>query len=147
MKIAVDFQFGLRMTALTTCVTYACPLETRLGGCSLTWLLGTSHETAGSRPRRAARKKCEIGAMALNGRDKLTLITPAPLDTLGLWVEQLIAESTGKEGKGVVPVAGLVGFQQRLLDDPQHAVWRHDGDVENRRERAPLEPWNTGARR
>jgi len=47
-----------------------------------------------------------IGAMALAGRDKLTLITPAPLDTLGLWVEQLIAESTGKEGKGVVPVAG-----------------------------------------
>ena len=47
-----------------------------------------------------------IGAMARQGRDKLTLITPAPLDTLGLWVEQLIAESTGKEGKGVVPVAG-----------------------------------------
>src|SRR5205823_2539152 len=38
------------------------------------------------------------------GRDKLTLLTPRPLDTLGLWVEQLIAESTGKEGKGVVPV-------------------------------------------
>ena len=47
-----------------------------------------------------------IGAMAQQGRDKLTLITPAPLDTLGLWVEQLIAESTGKEGKGVVPIAG-----------------------------------------
>jgi glucose-6-phosphate isomerase len=44
-----------------------------------------------------------IGAI---GRDKLTLLTPRPLDTLGLWVEQLIAESTGKEGKGVVPVAG-----------------------------------------
>jgi hypothetical protein len=40
------------------------------------------------------------------GRDKLTLITPAPLDTLGLWVEQLVAESTGKEGKGIVPIAG-----------------------------------------
>src|ERR1051326_1369260 len=47
-----------------------------------------------------------IGAMASAGRDKLTLITPRPLDTLGLWVEQLIAESTGKEGKGVVPIAG-----------------------------------------
>jgi transaldolase/glucose-6-phosphate isomerase len=47
-----------------------------------------------------------LGAMALQGRDKLTLITPRPLDTLGLWVEQLIAESTGKEGKGIVPVAG-----------------------------------------
>jgi hypothetical protein len=47
-----------------------------------------------------------IGALALAGRDKLTLITPAPLDKLGLWVEQLIAESTGKEGKGIVPIAG-----------------------------------------
>jgi transaldolase / glucose-6-phosphate isomerase len=46
-----------------------------------------------------------IGALAAAGRDKLTLITPAPLDTLGLWIEQLIAESTGKEGKGVLPVA------------------------------------------
>jgi hypothetical protein len=47
-----------------------------------------------------------LGAMALAGRDKLTLITPPPLDTLGLWIEQLIAESTGKEGKGIVPIAG-----------------------------------------
>ncbi|MBV9496459.1 MAG: bifunctional transaldolase/phosoglucose isomerase [Acidobacteria bacterium] len=47
-----------------------------------------------------------IGALALKGRDKLTLITPAPLDTLGLWIEQLVAESTGKEGKGIVPIAG-----------------------------------------
>ncbi|HET8798845.1 MAG TPA: bifunctional transaldolase/phosoglucose isomerase [Thermoanaerobaculia bacterium] len=47
-----------------------------------------------------------IGALAAQGRDKLTLITPRPLDTLGLWVEQLVAESSGKEGKGIVPVAG-----------------------------------------
>jgi transaldolase/glucose-6-phosphate isomerase len=47
-----------------------------------------------------------LGAMVQQGRDKLTLITPRPLDTLGLWIEQLIAESTGKEGKGIVPVAG-----------------------------------------
>lgn len=47
-----------------------------------------------------------LGSLAQSGRDKLTLITPAPLDTLGLWIEQLIAESTGKEGKGILPVAG-----------------------------------------
>jgi transaldolase/glucose-6-phosphate isomerase len=47
-----------------------------------------------------------IGALAQQGRNKLTLITPPPLDTLGLWIEQLIAESTGKEGKGVLPIAG-----------------------------------------
>ncbi|MEO8381842.1 MAG: bifunctional transaldolase/phosoglucose isomerase [Acidobacteriota bacterium] len=46
-----------------------------------------------------------LGGSALQGRDKLTIITPAPLDTLGLWIEQLIAESTGKDGKGIVPLA------------------------------------------
>ncbi|MEA2239189.1 MAG: transaldolase / glucose-6-phosphate isomerase [Thermoanaerobaculia bacterium] len=54
----------------------------------------------------AAMLGAVIGALALQGRNKLTLITPAPLDTLGLWIEQLIAESTGKEGKGILPVAG-----------------------------------------
>ncbi len=63
-------------------------------------------EVASAKKNPAAMLGAVIGAMALNGRDKLTLITPAPLDTLGLWIEQLIAESTGKEGKGVVPIAG-----------------------------------------
>lgn len=58
------------------------------------------------RKNPAALLGAAIGGMALQGRDKLTLIAPRPLDTLGLWVEQLIAESTGKEGKGIVPVAG-----------------------------------------
>ena len=40
------------------------------------------------------------------GRDKLTLVTDPKISSFGLWVEQLIAESTGKEGKGIVPVAG-----------------------------------------
>ncbi|MEP6569477.1 MAG: bifunctional transaldolase/phosoglucose isomerase [Acidobacteriota bacterium] len=41
---------------------------------------------------------------ALAGRDKLTIVTDQKLAALGLWIEQLIAESTGKEGKGIVPV-------------------------------------------
>ncbi len=41
-----------------------------------------------------------------HGRDKVTLVLPPPLASFGLWAEQLIAESTGKEGKGIVPVAG-----------------------------------------
>ena len=53
----------------------------------------------------AALLGAAIGGLALQGRDKLTLITPKPLDTLGLWIEQLVAESTGKEGKGIVPIA------------------------------------------
>ena len=47
-----------------------------------------------------------IGAGARAGRDKLTLVTPPALEPFGLWVEQLIAESTGKNGVGVVPIAG-----------------------------------------
>jgi hypothetical protein len=45
-----------------------------------------------------------IGAAALSGRDKLTVILPPSLASLGLWIEQLIAESTGKHGKGALPV-------------------------------------------
>ncbi len=40
------------------------------------------------------------------GRDKVTLITSPDLDSFGLWAEQLIAESTGKEGKGLIPITG-----------------------------------------
>lgn len=47
-----------------------------------------------------------MGALAMNGRDKLTLIADPTLASLGLWIEQLVAESTGKEGRGIVPVAG-----------------------------------------
>ena len=47
-----------------------------------------------------------LGALAEAGRDKVTLVTPDPLGALGLWIEQIIAESTGKEGKGILPVAG-----------------------------------------
>ena len=47
-----------------------------------------------------------IGDYANEGRDKLTLVIDQGLETLGLWIEQLIAESTGKEGKGILPVNG-----------------------------------------
>jgi glucose-6-phosphate isomerase/transaldolase/glucose-6-phosphate isomerase len=48
----------------------------------------------------------KIGELALAGRDKLSFIVDPPLASFGLWVEQLIAESTGKHGQGVLPVAG-----------------------------------------
>jgi len=47
-----------------------------------------------------------MGKLALKGVDKLTLITSPSLASFGDWVEQLIAESTGKEGKGILPVVG-----------------------------------------
>ena len=54
-----------------------------------------------------------IGTLARGGRDKLTFLTDAAISSFGAWVEQLIAESTGKHGVGIVPVdlepLGMVG--------------------------------------
>jgi glucose-6-phosphate isomerase len=47
-----------------------------------------------------------MAALALNGRDKLTFAVGRPVDRFGMWLEQLVAESTGKEGKGILPVEG-----------------------------------------
>ncbi|HEY7575283.1 MAG TPA: glucose-6-phosphate isomerase, partial [Thermoanaerobaculia bacterium] len=47
-----------------------------------------------------------MAALAMKGRDKLTFSVGAPVDRFGLWTEQLIAESTGKDGTGILPVAG-----------------------------------------
>lgn len=45
-----------------------------------------------------------LGAAATSGRDKLILALPPTLERFGLWAEQLVAESTGKDGKGIVPI-------------------------------------------
>ena len=45
-----------------------------------------------------------LGRLATSGLDKLTFIMPSSLKSLGRWLEQLIAESTGKEGQGILPV-------------------------------------------
>ena len=67
-------------------------------------------EAACRAPRAADNPGFSLGALmaagATNRRDKLTLLLPARLQSLGLWIEQLVAESTGKHGKGIVPIAG-----------------------------------------
>ena len=47
-----------------------------------------------------------LGEAALHGRDKVTIFADPPFDSFGDWLEQLIAESSGKDGKGIVPVTG-----------------------------------------
>jgi glucose-6-phosphate isomerase len=47
-----------------------------------------------------------MGVAALNGADKFTLLTSPSLLPFAAWVEQLVAESTGKDGKGIIPVVG-----------------------------------------
>jgi glucose-6-phosphate isomerase/transaldolase/glucose-6-phosphate isomerase len=45
------------------------------------------------------------GCLARSGRDKLTILTSPALAGFGLWAEQLVAESTGKKGRGIIPIA------------------------------------------
>src|SRR5205814_8773690 len=45
-----------------------------------------------------------LGAAAREGRDKITIIASPGISDLGAWLEQLLAESTGKQGKGIIPV-------------------------------------------
>ena len=54
----------------------------------------------------AARLGAILGELAKAGRDKLTLVISEPIASLGDWIEQLVAESTGKEGRGILPVVG-----------------------------------------
>ena len=54
----------------------------------------------------ALRLGAVMAAAARAGRDKLTIVLPPAIDSFGLWLEQLIAESTGKHGTGVLPVVG-----------------------------------------
>src|SRR5205807_10411913 len=46
-----------------------------------------------------------LGELARQGRDKLTFLVSPPIESFGLWAEQLVAESTGKHGRGILPVA------------------------------------------
>jgi transaldolase / glucose-6-phosphate isomerase len=45
-----------------------------------------------------------LAGLASQGRDKLTFMIAPPIESFGLWAEQLVAESTGKQGRGIVPV-------------------------------------------
>jgi hypothetical protein len=67
-----------------------------------------------------------MGALAKAGRDKLTFAVSEPISSFGLWVEQLIAESLGKQGRGVLPVAGeLLGAPEAYGDDRFFAYLRN----------------------
>jgi transaldolase/glucose-6-phosphate isomerase len=88
-------------------------LPAALIGVSLLKLLGSAKDAARecgpSRPveeNPGAWLGAVMGELARNhGRDKLTLLASPSLEPFGPWVEQLIAESTGKDGKGILPVS------------------------------------------
>ena len=56
-----------------------------------------------------------LGGMALHGQDKVSFIINPQISTFGGWVEQLIAESTGKQGRGIVPIEGDLSNEEGPL--------------------------------
>ncbi len=80
-------------------------------GVDLNWLLQRASAMAeecrkGNSENTAAWLGVALGQMALLGKDKLTFLSSSSIAHFVAWVEQLIAESTGKEGKGILPVDG-----------------------------------------
>ena len=76
-----------------------------------------------------------LGEMARNGRDKLTLFVSPPIESFGLWVEQLVAEATGKHGRGILPVVDEpLGAPEIYGNDRVIAYLRNtdqpDGDID-----------------
>jgi hypothetical protein len=64
------------------------------------------HDSFGRGSSEALAIGAALGELARAGRDKLTLVLAPPLAPLGAWIEQLVAESTGKDGRGILPVDG-----------------------------------------
>jgi transaldolase/glucose-6-phosphate isomerase len=70
-----------------------------------------------------------MGELARQGRDKVTFLVPKSILTLGMWLEQLLAESTGKEGTGLLPVANEpLGAPATYGDDRLFVFFRVEGD-------------------
>jgi glucose-6-phosphate isomerase/transaldolase/glucose-6-phosphate isomerase len=129
---ANDPEIGGRYSALS----YFGLVPAALAGIDIGALLATSAqaEDACQEPEASANPGLwlgsTLGALALAGRDKLTFVVDEPLASFGLWAEQLIAESTGKQGRGILPVA----------DEPLGAIGDYGDDrvfLHVRDERSP----------
>ncbi len=76
-----------------------------------------------------ARLGAIVGMLAQRGRDKVTLVTSPAIGSFGIWAEQLLAESTGKEGTGIVPIANEpLGRPEEYGDDRLFVYLRLEGD-------------------
>ena len=78
----------------------------------------------------AARLGAVVGQLALNGRDKITFTLSPGIASFGDWVEQLIAESLGKDGRSILPVVGEdIGSPEVYGNDRAFAYLRLEGDT------------------
>jgi transaldolase/glucose-6-phosphate isomerase len=78
-----------------------------------------------------------LGVCAQHGIDKLTIVAPPPIASLPAWLEQLVAESTGKHGRGILPVVDeALGPPERYGDDRLFVQLRLDGEDSAEQDRA-----------
>jgi len=119
--IGMDIQ-----TLLDRAMTMACNCE------------GCNYPVTGN--NNGGRLGVALGELAKAGRDKVTIVTSPQILSFGDWVEQLIAESTGKEGKGILPVVGEpVGPPASYSKDRVFVYMRLVGDESHGEALAELE--------
>ncbi len=101
-------------------------------GADLKQLLNTAQDMAGTadtdyslteQDNTPAVLGTVMGMLARHGRDKLTFITSPEIQSFGIWVEQLIAESTGKQGKGILPVVNESVLEPDKYEDDRIFVY------------------------
>jgi len=111
-------------------------LPAALHGVDLAALLERASSMAQACRRPAAENPglqlgAAIGEAALAGRDKLTIVSSPRLASFGDWAEQLVAESTGKAGRGIVPVVGEpLGAAEVYGDDRYFVMISLAGDAD-----------------
>jgi glucose-6-phosphate isomerase len=107
--------FGLVPAAL-----WGVPLETLLDGAL------AMREACGPKSPTAVNPALSLGTLlgvaAREGADKLALLATPTLLPLGNWIEQLVAESTGKQGKGIIPLAGEVPGPEKIFANQMAVV-------------------------
>lgn len=100
------------------------------------WLSSAVQMTNACRAPAADNPGVELGAvmgeLALRGRNKVTLVVPDAVAAMSAWLEQLLAESTGKEGTGLIPVAGEpLGEPDEYGDDRLFVYTRLEGATDD----------------
>jgi len=80
-----------------------------------------------------------LGTLASLGRNKITISTSPKIHDLGAWLEQLLAESTGKQGKGLIPVDREILGEPRLYGDDRVFVYLRLADDKNETDEQKLE--------
>jgi glucose-6-phosphate isomerase len=105
-----DPNIGGRYSALSPfgivpAVLMGVDVQPLLAGASDAWTTPIDDRSPSAAHEAAVWLGAALSAMAQEGRDKLTFLISPSLPGLGLWLEQLVAESTGKQGRGILPVA------------------------------------------